>query len=505
MRHPMLRTGAMSCVALAFAIPAAAAQEDADTLYVQGQDSRYEIVVSATRTPRNPINVPNATAVVTGQELRRRGTHTLAEALQDVVGLDTGAGSDNGARLPNVGMWGLKEFDALLFTLNGVPVGGPFNPSLSQIPIEDVDRIEIVKGPQSTLYGVSAFAGMVQVFTSGEEEGRGHAGMSGGSFGQGRGSLGWSSSFGGGRDLRLTGAFERSDGWQDRTASDVARGGAALGWGLGGGQMTLDLTGYRDRQDWGTPLPYEAGAPVQGFDPDRNYAVGGAEVRHQVLAATSRWTLPLRSGRRIENTLGFTRDDQRLVRSFPGELAGDTLESRGVELEPRESTLYEDLRVVADLNARGEHELVAGAALTWGETQGAGSEFEFDQALSAYPAIPSPGQITARDERDFEDRRTFLGLYAHDSWTPVARLTLGGGARLDATSEELETEADLPLISTRRSAPASSRRRRTWPRRRRRRSWSRSAPGRGRWGSNRGRSRSWRSRPRTSTCASRTS
>src|SRR2546426_62406 len=125
--------------------------------------------------------------------------------------------------------------------------------------------------------------------------------------------------------------------WADRTATDVARGGATLGWGLGRGRMTLELTGYRDRQDWGTPLPYEAGAPVPGFDPDRNYAVGGAEVRHQVLAATSHWTLPLRSGRRIENTLGFTHDDQRLARSFPGELAGDTPEAQGVELEPRET------------------------------------------------------------------------------------------------------------------------------------------------------------------------
>ena len=52
MRHPLTWTGAMSCVTLAFAIPAAAAQQDADTLYVQGQESHYEIVVSATRTPR---------------------------------------------------------------------------------------------------------------------------------------------------------------------------------------------------------------------------------------------------------------------------------------------------------------------------------------------------------------------------------------------------------------------------------------------------------------------
>src|SRR5881409_2697133 len=126
----------------ALSAPAVAAElsdRQNDTLLVR----HPEIVVSATRTPRNQMNVPNATAVITRDELRQRGVRTLAEALQDVVGLDTGEGSDNGSRLANVGMWGLKEFDALLFTVNGVPVGGPFNPSLSQIPVDDVDRIEV--------------------------------------------------------------------------------------------------------------------------------------------------------------------------------------------------------------------------------------------------------------------------------------------------------------------------------------------------------------------------
>ena len=60
-----------------------------------------EIVVSATKTPQQIANIPNSTAVVTGAELRRRGTQTLADAIQDIVGVDTGNGSDNGMRLPN--------------------------------------------------------------------------------------------------------------------------------------------------------------------------------------------------------------------------------------------------------------------------------------------------------------------------------------------------------------------------------------------------------------------
>ncbi|HEY7370098.1 MAG TPA: TonB-dependent receptor plug domain-containing protein, partial [Thermoanaerobaculia bacterium] len=57
------------------------------------------VVVSATRLPEEVPEVPASVTVVGGDELRRRGTRTLADALQDVVGLDAGNGSDGGARL----------------------------------------------------------------------------------------------------------------------------------------------------------------------------------------------------------------------------------------------------------------------------------------------------------------------------------------------------------------------------------------------------------------------
>jgi iron complex outermembrane receptor protein len=440
-----LRTRLLIAALAALPLTAQAAEpprQPTDTLLVQ----HPEIVVSATRTVRDQVNVPNGTSVITGAELRRRGTRTVAEALQDIVGLDTGEGSDNGSRLPNVGMWGLKEFDALLFTLNGVPVGGPFNPSLSQIPVEDVDRVEIARGPQGTMYGVSAFAGMIQVFTPHTQSG-GMLTLGGGSFSQGQGSFGWGKPLSGDKDFRINGSFGRSDGWQDRTESNVGRGGASLGMPLGRGRLRLDVAGFRDQQDWGSPLPYDAGALVPGFVIDRNYAFQGAEVQHRVFSGTALLTWPSGETHRFENTLGFTRDAQKYVRSFPGELdpfLGDTLESEGLALEPTETSLYEDARWVASFDGKGTHEVVAGTALTWGKTRGTGREYRFDQLLSDYSGIPSVDQLTPIDERDFEDMRVLVGVYAHDAWTPVPRFTLEGGGRFDFVSEELETEADLP-------------------------------------------------------------
>ena len=78
------------------------ASDDPDTLVRTKNPERYQIVISATKIPKRAEEVPNAVSVVSGDELRRRGTCTLAEALQDAAGLDTGEGSDNGTTVPEI-------------------------------------------------------------------------------------------------------------------------------------------------------------------------------------------------------------------------------------------------------------------------------------------------------------------------------------------------------------------------------------------------------------------
>ena len=125
--------------------PVAAHSESADTVSMHHDPAKYQIIVSATKTAKPAIEVPNATAVISGVELRRSGARTLGEALIDVAGIDTGGGSDNGRRQPNIGLWGLKEFDALLVTVDGVPGGGPFQPSLLQIPGDRIGHLQTAK------------------------------------------------------------------------------------------------------------------------------------------------------------------------------------------------------------------------------------------------------------------------------------------------------------------------------------------------------------------------
>ena len=117
--------------------------------------SRSEYVeVVATRIPETPADVPAAIDVLTGDELRDRGATDLHEALALLAGVDVAPGGDNGPAASVPEFWGLKEFDAFLLVVDGVPWGGAFNPALASLSLDDVERIEVLRGPAPVLgYG----------------------------------------------------------------------------------------------------------------------------------------------------------------------------------------------------------------------------------------------------------------------------------------------------------------------------------------------------------------
>ncbi|MGZ5430433.1 MAG: TonB-dependent receptor [Thermoanaerobaculia bacterium] len=395
------------------------------------------MVVSATKSSEDALDIAAPVSVISGDELRRRGAKTVADALQDVAGLDTGSGSDNGNRLANIGIWGLKEFDALLVTVDGVPAGGPFNPSLAQIPVEDIDRIEIVKGPQGTLYGVSAFAGMIQVFTRHSKEAGGSLTLGGGSFSDKHGNLSYTASQGD-QTIHLFGTMGRNKGWQDGT--DVSSDRLSLGFSQRTKEGSVDVTVgvVRDTNYFGSPLPVDAGQPVPGFEIDRNYAIGGGRLDHRIYSLASTVSQPLSSSVRLENTLGLTRDEQIAVRSFIVGSDGTTATATGTSVRPLETTLFDDARIVSDFTAGGHQRFVAGIAYTSGKTTLEGTGFDFSLLTGPHPVVPTLDQVPVGDHRSAEDSRTFWGFYLNDEWTPFRALTLTFGARYDRTSESLD-------------------------------------------------------------------
>jgi outer membrane receptor protein involved in Fe transport len=402
-----------------------------------------EIVVSATKVEEDVVDVPNAVSVVSGEELRRRGTRTLADALQDVVGVDTGNGSDNGPRQPNIGLYGVKEFDALQVTLDGVPVGGPFNPNLAMIPVDDIERIEVLRGPQGTLYGVSAFAGMVNVYTRSSTGGTtwGSARLGGfGAFEQGYGDVNLGTKISRDFTLRINSSIARGNGWQDRT--DLARDQLRVSFEntFGPTKMDTSVLWLRDSNFWGSPTPVEGetGEIIAPFEIDRNYAVGGARVDHHILGLFNHVSTPISSAVDFDNVLGVTYDSSGQIRSWITSLdeGANRGTSEGISLYPKETVVYDDAHATLRFDAAGAHHLVAGAALTWGKTTAAGHGFDFDFQIDPV-AVPTYGTFPFGDNRNFDDRRTFFGIYLNDEWTPVKWFTLAFGGRYDFTSETL--------------------------------------------------------------------
>jgi len=175
------------------------------SLSAQGQDTitLKPVVVTATRVPAPRDAVPAAVTVLTGDALRARGIRTVADALRLVPGaavMQTGSFGGQTSLFLRGG-----ESDYVKVLVDGVPQnqpGGSFD--FANLTTDAVDRVEIVRGPVSVLYGSDAVTGVIQVFTrtgQGEAGGgapRGRIGFTGGRYGSELGTADVSGGTGGG-------------------------------------------------------------------------------------------------------------------------------------------------------------------------------------------------------------------------------------------------------------------------------------------------------------------
>ena len=124
-----------------------------------------QVVVTSTRTPHYVKNVPIRTEVVTSQALKNKNAWNVFEALEGVPGIRV----ENQCQFCNFSMVRMQGLGAehTQVLINGQPVysGLASVYGLEQIGTGDVDRIEVVKGAGSALYGSSAVAGAINIIT----------------------------------------------------------------------------------------------------------------------------------------------------------------------------------------------------------------------------------------------------------------------------------------------------------------------------------------------------
>jgi vitamin B12 transporter len=122
------------------------------------------VIVTATGAPLSRERVPASVTVLDGATLRAQGLTQLADALREVPGMAVVQSGSYGAQTSLFTRGGQNNYTKIL--IDGVPVNDPGGSlDLAFLTLDDVDRIEILRGPASVLYGSDAVSGVVQIFT----------------------------------------------------------------------------------------------------------------------------------------------------------------------------------------------------------------------------------------------------------------------------------------------------------------------------------------------------
>jgi vitamin B12 transporter len=225
-------------------------RRDESTIADQEEAEAETVIVSATRTDIPLDQSPASVSVIGSQEIEQKQIERVSDALREVPGLSVVQTGTPG-QLTSVFARGLNSAHTQVL-LDGIPINqglaGQFD--FANLTTDDIDRIEVVRGPQSTIYGPRAMAGVIQIFT---KRGEGTPGLTlsaeGGSYGTFRESL-------------------QSDG--GATISSDSSGGRTQTFDYSIGISRLDTDNARPNNQYRNT----AGIADIGYSPDERLRVG---------------------------------------------------------------------------------------------------------------------------------------------------------------------------------------------------------------------------------------
>ena len=129
-------------------------------------DTLDEVVVSATKTEEKRKDVSNSMIVVDEMDIEESPAKTLGELLANEPGLDWRTRGDYGGAAGEIHIRGMSG-NATQIRVNGVTVNSPSLgvADVNKIPLNSIERIEVVKGSGSVLYGSGAMGGTINIIT----------------------------------------------------------------------------------------------------------------------------------------------------------------------------------------------------------------------------------------------------------------------------------------------------------------------------------------------------
>ena len=165
---------------LVFAVLKGNAQED-----VQKMDTLKEVVVTSSRIDLPFKENSRTIQIVTAEDIKKLGVTNVADALQQIAGIDVRRQGVNGMQSDLYIRGG--SFDQTLLLIDGIKVDdaqtGHHTMNL-QLPIEVIKRIEVIKGPAARIFGQNAYSGAINIVTKDAPDNSLVAKVQGGSFHQ---------------------------------------------------------------------------------------------------------------------------------------------------------------------------------------------------------------------------------------------------------------------------------------------------------------------------------
>jgi vitamin B12 transporter len=360
------------------------------------------VVVSASLAPETEPAVPASVTVISREEIERSGETSLVELLRSVPGVDV-VESGGPGKVASVFLRGTNSTQTLVL-IDGVKVNSPYfsGYDFSALSTQNVQRIEIIRGPFSALYGSDAIGGVISIFTrTPAREPSGQASVSFGnkSFHQetlfataGAGDLAFSLS---GRDVRdggdeqsIGGAPVDNDGWRDRegsaqlrwTASDSLALGLHFGRIFARSEIPSDGENPTPRRftdfaqtEWAVPIRWEiSGANVLAGslsdvelhptssdlgDPS-GFSQSDTRARTLAARATDSWTIS--EAQTVSAAASYERSRVDSRGAFGPVISGSRAAQWGVAAEDRATLL--DGRLVAVAGVRYDRHSAYGSA-----------------------------------------------------------------------------------------------------------------------------------------------
>lgn len=431
----------------------AAAEEDLFALPLE-ELSRLEVSI-ATGTPRPITAAPAIASVITAHEIEAMGAQDLDTVLEMVPGLHVSHGGFiYASRYFMRGIVSTYNPHTLVL-VNGIPQTSLFTGdrgerlvAMTGLPVQMIERVEIIRGPGSAVYGADAFAGVINIITKRPEDMQGgQATLAYGSFNTPKASLQQAGSIGQVRAL-VSLSYASSDGddpvinadYQSSldalvgTTASYAPGPANLAWKNFDARTDLVWNDFRLRMSHRRSEGETAQGINESLDP-------GARFPHHRSNVDLTWNAPdIRQNWDVESQISYLYSDFRnptSIRQFPPGAFGQFPE--GVLQTPELSEENARIHLTALYKGWEEHQVRIGGGYYWGDIFKTTDAVNY--VLLPGNPVPQPRPGGLQDVSDSpeaflpENQRTNSHVFVQDEWQMATDWTLTAGLRHDHYSD----------------------------------------------------------------------